>query len=333
MYAELDFPEDFDARLRDGALHVPAAVIVDNHRACNAACRMCPTQQLPVVNGKMSDEVFNALLEQLASVREHIQMVLFGVHGEPMLDTDIEDRVAALVDAGVDNVHVNTNGAALTARRSRRLMEAGIKSITISLDGFNAETFEAIRIGLKYQMVMNNIEQCLRNRSELNLPVRIVLRFIAQTTNQNEIEAWKRYWQERLDPQLDTVEIIPIHNWAYTITPEQDLSTSCGNVFNAVVVSHDGSIPLCCLDHEATYEFGNITKAHLIDIFNNEQYAKTRALHNSGQRAQMELCRTCDRPETRAVSEADPGYLIERERAFSWTRTDEKASEPVSETF
>lgn len=319
----LDEPQA-DAPSLGGKPMFPAVFVLDNHRACNAACRMCPTQQQPIVDGEMPDEVFDAFVGQIGPRAAEIQQVLIGVHGEPLLDKKLESRVAKLVALGVRNVSINTNGSALTADRARKLVVAGTHDITIALDGHTAATFEAVRIGLKFDTVVRNAEQCLAIRNELGSSMRITLRLIIQSTNKHEIAAWSDHWRAKINATLDTLQVLPIHNWAYQKTLASGAGTTpCSSVFNAMVVSHDGTIPLCCLDHEPIYRLGNILDEPIETIFNGSRFKDIRDIHTSGKRNEMTLCNTCDRPETRALVEADDDFLKERERSFIWIRPTE----------
>jgi MoaA/NifB/PqqE/SkfB family radical SAM enzyme len=101
----------------------------------------------------------------------------------------------------------------LTPERARKMVEAGTRSIAISVDGFTPETYEATRIGLKYKTVVGNVENLVRVRDELGASMNITLRMIIQTTNAHEVAAWHAYWKERVNPQLDTFHFQPVHNW------------------------------------------------------------------------------------------------------------------------
>src|SRR5215471_11024776 len=85
-------------------IRYPSSITVDNHRACNALCRMCPTQNVSLTSGLMSDEVFDMLARQLSEFATKLFFVQFGVHGEPLLDKGLESRIRRLVDSGVPRV-------------------------------------------------------------------------------------------------------------------------------------------------------------------------------------------------------------------------------------
>src|SRR6187551_1824173 len=72
---------------------------------------------------------------------------VLGVHklrltgGEPLLRRDLDQLVAMLVRTpGADDVTLTTNGSVL-ARQARRLADAGLRRITVSLDSLDDATF------------------------------------------------------------------------------------------------------------------------------------------------------------------------------------------------
>jgi radical SAM protein with 4Fe4S-binding SPASM domain len=319
---EITFPELAEFLRGSNEIVHPSVITIDNHRSCNAACRMCPTQPFDAGSGAMTEPVFRALLSQIADFKESVQSIIFGVHGEPLLDKHLERRVSELREIGIEDIRVNTNGSALTAERARKLIQAGTRSIAISVDGFTAETYEAVRIGLRYKTVVTNIENLIRIRNELGASMNITLRMIIQTTNVHEVDAWHEHWNERLHPQLDGFHFQPVHNWAYRTRERSDFGTTpCLDVTNTVVISHDGKIPLCCLDHRPEYDFGNILSHHLLDIYNNAQWKKVRSTHLKMERNTLRLCDSCAFPEERLNTTASASQYRDVETAFNWQRT------------
>ena len=65
--------------------------------------------------------------------------------GEPLLRRDIDKLVAMLAEIdGLQDIAMTTNGSLLTPEMARRLKQAGLKRITVSLDSLDDETFKAL---------------------------------------------------------------------------------------------------------------------------------------------------------------------------------------------
>lgn len=79
--------------------------------------------------------------------------------GEPLLRKGIEDLIAMLsrID-GAEDLTMTTN-ASLLARKTERLVEAGLHRVTVSLDAMDDETFQAMNdVGFPVQTVLEAID-------------------------------------------------------------------------------------------------------------------------------------------------------------------------------
>jgi hypothetical protein len=305
-------------------IRYPSVVTVDNHRACNAMCRMCPTQNVTLTSGLMSDQVFDALATQVREFATRLSFVQFGVHGEPLLDKALESRIGRLVHGGVRNVWVATNGSAMTPARAEQFLAAGTEAVIFSVDGVRRETYERIRIGLRYDAVVNNVLNFIKTRNRLGAPTRVVLRFISQSLNKHEYGEWATFWTQALDPRLDSLHHVQMHNWAFTIPNITGYgNTPCSDVLDGVLVSADGRVPLCCLDFDGDYDFGNILKTHILDIFNSAYRRQIQKIHIEGRRDSLKKCDRCYLPEYNKDENATQQYYKALENTLSWNQAPE----------
>jgi molybdenum cofactor biosynthesis enzyme MoaA len=99
---------------------------------------------------------------------ERLARVLVGDHGvrkvrltgsEPLVRRELERLVEMLARIpGLGDLALTTNGSAL-ARRARALKDAGLRRITVSLDGLDNEVFAAINdVGFAVERVLAGIE-------------------------------------------------------------------------------------------------------------------------------------------------------------------------------
>ena len=305
-------------------IQYPSVITIDNHRACNAMCRMCPTQNVSLTSGLMSDQVFDALASQVSEFATKLSFVQFGVHGEPLLDKALESRIRRLVDSEIRNVWVATNGSAMTSARAEKFLAAGTEALIFSVDGIRRETYERIRIGLKYDVVVNNVLNFIKLRNQLGAPTRVVLRFISQSLNKDEYEEWATFWTGVLDSSRDSLHHVQMHNWAFSI-PNIDGygNTPCSDVLEGVLVSADGRVPLCCLDFDGEYDFGNILRTHILDIFNSTYRRGIQRIHRAGKRTSLKKCDRCYLPEYNKDEKATEPYYKALENTLSWNEASE----------
>ena len=131
---------------------------------CNFRCTYCMPREiygpdfafLPHAQLLTFEEI--ARLGRLFAVLGVEKIRLTG--GEPLVRRDLELLVGMLsaID-GIDDLALTTNGALLTPEKARRLKEAGLQRVTISLDSLDDEVFRAINgVGFPVARVLAAIE-------------------------------------------------------------------------------------------------------------------------------------------------------------------------------
>lgn len=132
--------------------------------ACNLQCIMCNGDwsssiranrerrpPLPVV---YDDRFF----EDLRPFLEHVEVVKI-LGGEPFLGKESLRVMEMLVELGsTAEVHVTTNGTQWSPR-VQRILERLPMVIVVSLDGIDAESYEAIRLGSDLTVVLENLSR------------------------------------------------------------------------------------------------------------------------------------------------------------------------------
>lgn len=107
---------------------------------CNVHCLHCGSDCVASVDQPdMPKEDFLQVIdtEITPHVQPHKVMIIIS-GGEPLMRTDLEEIGQALRDRGYPWGMV-TNGLALTPERMKKLMQAGLRSLTISLDGLEKD--------------------------------------------------------------------------------------------------------------------------------------------------------------------------------------------------
>ena len=114
-------------------------------RRCNLACAHCYLDAETLKQGN-ADELktteVKTLLDQVASRGTDTMVVLTG--GEPLLRRDLEEMVAHGNALGLSMV-AGTNGVALTDRRAKSLLAAGVMGMGISLDSLDPDRHDESR--------------------------------------------------------------------------------------------------------------------------------------------------------------------------------------------
>ncbi|HRO60085.1 MAG TPA: radical SAM protein [Burkholderiaceae bacterium] len=129
---------------------------------CNLACRMCTVQDRAdrVVDQSLAD--FRAFLDQMPGLETlHLQGL-----GEPLMNPHFFDMARLASDRGI-RVSSNTNLTLLTETRARRCVDCGLASLSVSLDGAEAEVYEAIRRRASFRKVIRNLDRLIAARDAI----------------------------------------------------------------------------------------------------------------------------------------------------------------------
>ncbi|MCB0961744.1 MAG: radical SAM protein [Acidimicrobiales bacterium] len=197
----LVYARTFDhLELPEGRPEWPQQLELSMSNACNLQCIMCNgdwsssirthregREPLPVVY----DEAF---FDELAQFLPHLKIVKI-LGGEPFLSRESLRVLDMLVEAGLTpEVHVTTNGTQWTPR-VERIMERLPMHVIVSLDGCDAETYEAIRQGSDFEVVMANLDRFRtyadRHGTDVNLA------HCLMTTNWHRFADFLRFADER----------------------------------------------------------------------------------------------------------------------------------------
>ena len=272
---------------------------------CRGDCVYCPNEEW--TTEKMSDELFSKIAKEIGEHSNWVEWVCLSRDGEPLSDIKIEEKVKELKDNGVKYVTFSTHAQYLTESRAVKLIEAGLDEIRFSIDGSSKETYEAIRTGLDFDKVTENVRAFLGLRRQMgfkdregNLKPKVHVRAVMMDSNKHEEKEWNAYWSARVTDS-DTVSSKPPHSWGnqkeeliqidsfdeYALSP-------CVSLFGTVIIHPNGQVPLCGIDYNTNMELGDVSKSSIKEVWNSEPYAKVRELHSTGKRNEIDMCKGCN---------------------------------------
>ncbi|RBP14141.1 MoaA/NifB/PqqE/SkfB family radical SAM enzyme [Roseiarcus fermentans] len=114
------------------ALHVRPLVaelfLTDN---CNLRCVSCACWRATTL-GELDTEAWKDVLRQLVALPIHKVNV---TGGEPLIRPDAVEIMRFARDIGIRHIHLNTNAILLTPVKLDEVLEAGVRSFNISVDG------------------------------------------------------------------------------------------------------------------------------------------------------------------------------------------------------
>ena len=113
---------------------------------CNARCMFCAYPRIVdrVSHGIMADDVYQKIIDEAELY--HPKRISLLLMNEPLLDRKLPERIAYAKEKLGDGteITITSNGSLLTQKIIDRLIDAGLDSIKISIQGLTRETYEEI---------------------------------------------------------------------------------------------------------------------------------------------------------------------------------------------
>ncbi len=166
-------------------------VYIEPTTKCNLRCTTCIRNTWNEEFVNLDWNVYERLIDELRDA-SHLERVSFWGYGEPLLHPRIVSMVAAAHDLGV-KTQIISNGMLLNESMASDLLDAGASSIIVSLDGAGNQSYEGVRQGADYDVVVRNLRQLvrLRRRRVVNragiTPVEVGIEYVAQASTIDQI--------------------------------------------------------------------------------------------------------------------------------------------------
>jgi len=292
------YNKKIDKTIKKMEKRYPVSVHIASSNYCNSSCIMCPHSKLKKF-GVMNMELYKKIIDDCE--KSKIKELVLSFFGEPLLDKSLLERIKYAKERGM-NIGFSSNGSMLNEKWARDLIESGLDSITISLDGYSKETYEKIRRGLKFEVTKRNILGLVEMKKMLNRQnpsVNLVL--VEMKENQKEIKKFYEEWKNR----VEGINIINMRNWAGAIeketTPESFHSKKgmkrkpCVSVWTEMYVDWEGKVVLCCDDWNSSTVIGDLNTQSIEEVWKGDKLNKIRNFHKSKEFYNIPLCSKCNK--------------------------------------
>lgn len=310
------------------ALHEMRVLFWECTLRCNIACRHCGSDCRVVANQPdMPIADFLKVIDQITPhVNPHELLIIF-TGGEALVRTDIEACGIELYRRGFP-WGIVTNGLYLTRERLDSLLSAGLRTITVSLDGFEEPHNWLRRHPRSYENALNAVKMLVKEQDIVWDIVTCV-----NGKNINDLQAFKKYlidlgvknWRiftifpvgraaEHPELQLTNEEFTHVLDFIRETRKEgvihlsygcegflgnyemevRDQFYQCNAGLNTASVLADGNIS-GCPSIRANFHQGNIYKDNLVDVWNNRfKEFRDRSWAQKGICADCKLFRYCE---------------------------------------
>lgn len=290
---------------------LPRILMIENTNICNLDCRLCSSQRQERSKGMMSLDQFKSIIDQ---IKGHVDRILLGFMGEPLLNRDVWKQVKYATENGID-VHMPSNATMLHLYSYDEIFDSGIKKMNVALDGATKETHEYYRRHSNFDKTVQNIKNLCeeKRRRGLKYP-EIILQFIVFKHNEHEIQKIKDLAKHVIKPDVLYLKTAAL--WAEPAhKKKEDLHEEwlpknkdfrrygddgiqlkktfniCPFTFDSALITWNGDCISCCFDVHGKNKVGNIFEKPFAEVFRSPEYM---ALRKRIAHKEMLMCKNCD---------------------------------------
>jgi MoaA/NifB/PqqE/SkfB family radical SAM enzyme len=212
-------PEKFELKLNDGKLELPTEVrarlgldtetevrikfnqkgiyieradprltkvYIEPTSDCNLNCKTCVRHSWDEELGFMELDDYKKLIEELKEF-DGLEKISFWGIGEPLFHPQIAEMIELGSGLGV-RTQIITNALLLDHKKAEALLEAGLDSLVVSVDGTSPETMADIRSGADLKTVIENVRSfhSLRDKKQKNCEIGI--EYVIMKSNVDELK-------------------------------------------------------------------------------------------------------------------------------------------------
>jgi pyruvate-formate lyase-activating enzyme len=293
----------------------PSQVIIDVTEVCNLACVHCPHPEFkkskhydaryldPELNKKIVGEVRDR-------GQNKTQYIRYSSEGEPLIHPKGYEMIEyATRNSGV-YVTLTTNGTIMNEKRTRRLLDAGVHMIDISIDAHTPETYAKIRVGGDLDVTRKNVLNLLAWIKQTGVPTKVVVSFIEQPQNSHEVEAFETFWKEH---GADSVVIRRLHSGAGAVVnvahimrmeQAQEARSPCVYPWERILLNPRGFLAFCPADWSHGSTIVDFRTTTVEQTWSSDFYQRLREAHITNNYTSHGFCSQCpDWKQTRWPNE------------------------------
>jgi MoaA/NifB/PqqE/SkfB family radical SAM enzyme len=185
--ARLCLIQENDQVLIEPNVHSLRRLYIESTSGCNLKCQTCIRHTWNEPFGAMSWELFEKLCAELKFF-PHLQSIMLAGFGEPLFHPDIVRMVEKLKNVTSASVEITTNGTLLDEFMAKGLLEAGLDRLWVSFDGTNETSFNDIRQGANFRLVLENVQRMRDLATALDKPLAIGISFVVMRDNINDLK-------------------------------------------------------------------------------------------------------------------------------------------------
>ena len=288
-------------------LSTPFVVFVDPSDACNFKCRFCPTSDRALMKkvGRpmrvMDFDLFKKIADDLTEFPEKVRVLRLYKDGEPLINKRFPDMIKYAKDVGAaERIDTTTNASLLTPERGKKLVEAGLDRINISIEGVNKEQYKSFSdVDIEFERVVENVRAFYSYRGQCEMLVKINGDTLSEEDRQKFIELFGDYTDKiyiehimACWPNFELNGVSVNQDQGIYGQPIQEVD-ACPYVFYSIAINSDGFVSLCFLDWSKKLGIGDVRETSVKAIWEGKTLRQYQKMFLEGKRKKHPICGNC----------------------------------------
>lgn len=279
---------------------------------CNARCVYCAhSGEHGQFEGNMSEKIFHKVLSDADGFKHKIKKCSMFGFGESLCNPKLPEMIKEVNESGlVDAVDLTTNGLLLTPALSDRLIDAGLGTIRISIQGIDADMYwRMCRVKMDFDKFLDNLRYLYVHRGRVKVRLKIADMSI------KDVPDGKKRFVDIFGNMADSVfveHIMPIYSIVDYDALDRDIvekslggrggveqvkvNKVCHRAFYRCRIRANGDITAACCDATKDVVFGNVSLENVVDVWNGVGRREFLRKQLLGQRFFIEECKKCMMP-------------------------------------
>lgn len=275
----------------------PAMIVMEITNVCNLSCVHCPyvliSNQKDYRPRHMRWDLYEKVVREVAGHKG----VLFRLicDGEPLMHPRFLDMLNLAKSNGIKPLNFITNGTLLNERMAGGVLEVGVDVVEISIDALTKHTYDKIRRGSDFELVISNVHRFIEMRNRKKSRTKIFVSIIDQKEAEAELKGFVEYWDKKVDRVLTRVYTTIgglVNDDKLKIDPNGD-RWPCPQLWRRLFINVDGFAEFCVEDWKDETIIGDVNKQSIEDIWRSFEYNQIRTLHLERRFNEVEYCRRC----------------------------------------
>jgi radical SAM protein with 4Fe4S-binding SPASM domain len=260
-------------------------------------------------------DLFKKVIDDLKEFDKPIKVLRMYKEGEPLLNRSFVEMIRyTKISKHVDYIDTTTNGLLLNPELSKKILDAGLDKINISVNGMSNKQFmELADIKVDFDKYVDNIRNLYdireTNGYKCEICIKIAGDFLTEEEKtrfydifgdytdriniENSVNCWPNFNIEEKFKSIDKNFKISQTMGIYNQPIDGSEVIVCPYLFYSTSINSDGTISACFLDWKHKLIIGDIKKQSLKEIWNENLLYNLQIQNLNGKRKDNSICKNC----------------------------------------